>query len=370
MELIKFKLDKISKIWNHYFWNYKVLQKKINFNDEVKTNYYGDILAYFNDTFNLLYTNESSQFDKNIFHYTGLLQIIYVQQDLMDELLFIFKLQAASLSDKNPNREIRNELIGHPIRRHKKGNELISSVIFSNKTSNDTLEYIVYSKSNNFKMKVVTYDTQTILNNHKAFLNKYFDAILNKICVHLNFYEKKLSEFEKSLGNNIAFEKVFRQTEILFEDILKFNHLYSKEYLLECYRRKQEHVRYKFVIDMFLKELLSHINETRNDISEFIKEKDLGPKKYKSIPIQEIYFDSVISTKQKKIKKTDYTYELGKLHEKHPIFTIDYFQDIFKTNKKIMAELDNMNSNFYNNLEYYSSYEYLRKLILKKKADY
>lgn len=370
MELIKFKLDKITKTWNHYYWNYKVLQKKINFNDEVKTNYYGDILAYFNDTFSLLYTNENNQFGKNIFHYTGLLQIIYVQQDLIDELLFIFKLQGSLLSDKNPNREIRNELIGHPIRRNKKGNELISSVMFSNNTSNETLQYLVYSKSNNFKMKVITYDTQTILNNHKVFLNKYFDVILNKICHHLKSYEKGLTEFGKSIENNITFEKILKQTETAFEYVLKFNHLYTRTYLLECNNRRNEHPRYKFVIDMFLKELLAGINETKNDISAFIKEKDLGPPKYNKTPTPEIYFDTVISSKQKKIKKSDYTYELGKLHERHPIFTIDYFKDVFKTKKKIISELENMDSNFNNDLEYFSSYEYLRKLILKKGADH
>lgn len=370
MELIKWKLDKITEIWNHYFWNYRFLQKKINFNEEVKTNYYGDILSYFNDTFDLIYTNKNDQFQNNIFHYTGLLQIIYVHQDLMDELLHIFKLQGAPIADKNPNREIRNELIGHPIRRHKKGNELISSVLFSNSTSNKHLEYIIYSKSNNFKAKVIAYDIQAIVNNHKEFLNKYFDIILNKICIHLNNYEKRLAEFENSLKNNITFEKVLHQTDISFEYILKFNHLYTKEYLLECYKRQNDHQRYKFVIAMFLKELAFHIKETRTNIYTFIKERESGPKKYKNMPIPVVRIISKKSIKQKKTKKRDYRYELGKLHERHPVFTIDYFKDAFKTNKKIIFELENMKSNFNNDLEYFSSYEYLRKLILKKSADF
>ena len=49
------KLDKISDICNNYIWEYKFCNSKIKFTPDVKSNYFGDILIYFSDTFNLIY---------------------------------------------------------------------------------------------------------------------------------------------------------------------------------------------------------------------------------------------------------------------------------------------------------------------------
>ncbi len=40
------KLDKIADIWNNFILEYKFCNNKIKFNDEIKTNYFGDILGY------------------------------------------------------------------------------------------------------------------------------------------------------------------------------------------------------------------------------------------------------------------------------------------------------------------------------------
>lgn len=370
MELIKWKLDKTTDAWNNYFWNYKSLQKRINFNAEAKTNYYGEILSYFNDTFDLIQIGAKEDFYENIFHYTGLLQIIYVHQDLIDETLYIFKLPKSPLVDKNPNRSLRNELVGHPIRRSTIGRgELLSSVIFSNNTNSTHLEYLIYSRENDFKMKIKSFNTQDIINSHKAFLNKYFDLILKKIIDLLLHREKRLGEFEASLDTNIKFEKIIKQTEGVFEFLLKFNYLYKRDILLECFSRKDSHLRYKFAVDLFLQELKSHLKDSRKNILEFVEEIKTGPKKHKKITLEKPLFEDYVHIKIKpsrKKVKMDYDYALGKLHGKGPVFGIDYFRTLFPKNKKILAELENMEMNYYNDLEYYSSYEYLRKLILKK----
>jgi len=44
MEIIKYKLDKITDFWNFYLWDVKEIQRQIRFDEEVKTNYYGDII--------------------------------------------------------------------------------------------------------------------------------------------------------------------------------------------------------------------------------------------------------------------------------------------------------------------------------------
>ena len=121
MNIIKSKLTKINFHWNEYYFIKEFFQEKINFTDEVKTNYYGDLNNYLHDTLDLVKPFKKIKSDKDyISQIIVLLQVIYTQQDLIDELLHIFKLQNSIKEDKNPNRDIRNELIGHPISRDKR----------------------------------------------------------------------------------------------------------------------------------------------------------------------------------------------------------------------------------------------------------
>jgi len=74
------------------FLRIKIYQDKINFTDEVKTNYYRDNLSYYNDTIGLLSNIKfEADFQKAVFEAIGPLQIIYTRQDLIAELLFIFR---------------------------------------------------------------------------------------------------------------------------------------------------------------------------------------------------------------------------------------------------------------------------------------
>jgi hypothetical protein len=63
----------------------------------------------------------------------------------------------------------------------------------------------------------------------------------------------------------------------------------------------------------------------------------------------------------------DFDYKLGKLYEKeNRESNISYFKNIFRNDSEIIEELENMEVNLYNNLEYYCSYEYLTYLISNK----
>lgn len=117
------KLHRIANIWNHFIWEYKFCSQKIKFSEDVKSNYFGDILGYFQDTFDIIFTerNTKSYVDRFSYH-MSLLQAIYIQQDFIEELLIIFKCgvdkgELKKDEDYSVNREIRNELVGHPIRK-------------------------------------------------------------------------------------------------------------------------------------------------------------------------------------------------------------------------------------------------------------
>ena len=67
-----------------------IFQKKINFTDDVKTNYCGDLFSLFYDTLGLIKPfNKVNNNEEYISASIVLLQTIFVHQDLMDELLYM-----------------------------------------------------------------------------------------------------------------------------------------------------------------------------------------------------------------------------------------------------------------------------------------
>lgn len=366
MNIVEKKLDKITKFWNHYVWNYEIIQKRVLWNNEVKTNYYGDILAYFSDTFELLKPNiRQNDFKQNIFHATGLMQIIYVQQDLTDELLRIFKQPVSSRKDKNPNRQIRNELVGHPISRDR-NKTLKSSIFWGTELSEKTLHYIKYSKKSGFSGESISYQINDILESHNDFLNNQFDKILTQIKKILKSYLKKIQGLESMLDKNVDFINIVKLTSQIHEYFFEQNYLYKYEYLIECKRRENEHKRYKNVIDTFLSELERSIVETKSDIDEFFSDvkEDLNQQKEFVAPKFKIVFsesgnaDIDLST-----KRTNYSYIIQKLYSRKPVLGIDFLKEEFTNDKLIIMELDNMDNNYDNDLEYFSSCDYLRHLL-------
>jgi hypothetical protein len=122
-EILDRKRSKISDIWNNYIWEYKFCNSKIKFTNDVKSNYFGDILNYFSDTFEIIYADKKTEsFSENIENSISFLQAIYIQQDFIEELLHIFKCNVnKGILKQDPNysinRELRNELVGHPIKK-------------------------------------------------------------------------------------------------------------------------------------------------------------------------------------------------------------------------------------------------------------
>jgi hypothetical protein len=370
MKIVKNNLEQIADFWNSYVLEFKLIQNQIRWDSEVKTNYFGDILNYFTDTFELIKRKPlKNNFQDSIFYATGLLQIIYTHQDLTDELLHIFKLNSSSISDKNPNREIRNELIGHPVSREKPENsrKLRSTVFWGKGLSEDNLHYIIYSIDTNFEGVDKSFEIQTIIDNHVAFLNKYFGIILQKIRKILKTYSKQITELLTVLDKELDFEKILEFTSQRYELIFKQNYLFNIKDLKESYRRKLEHERYQNVINIFLKRLREYLIDTQSNIKRFLsveKVESIQNKIIESPKINLVFVKSFENSEVNNSKKRNFDYELSKLFsKKHPLINVNYFKRLIKDNDEITQELDNMEINFENNLEYYSSFEYLKLLI-------
>lgn len=362
---VKYKLDRIADIWNTFIWEYDFCRRKIKFTLDVKTNYFGDILGYFQDTFDIIFDDRESKSHSDRFsNQISLLQSIYVQQDFMEELLLIFKcrIEKGDLKkDSNYyiNRDIRNELVGHPIRKHK--GELISSCLFGYNGGEDKVIYLRYHKDNNFKFESMEFPIPEIIERHKEFLNNYFNVILNKLESILLSFFKKIEELEE-LINTQSFNKILEMASLHYESIFKYTDIYNKESLLKIYARKDEHRRYQNLIDKFYSDLRNGLKETKEYSTDlFHRRKEINISEIEK-PLFDIEF-----TDAKEIDKSNieipvtYHYELGKIATKRSPKEFDFFGGCLKRkcgdNKLVLNELKHMELNMYNDIEYFTAFQ-------------
>ena len=284
MEFVKIKLDEIMYIWENYILNYQFFQKQIKFTDDVKSNYFADIIVYLTDTLPLITTylkkKNSDKFHEQILNTTGLLQTIYVHQDLIVEMLHIFNLPESPLKDKNPNRRIRNELVGHPINyefvqnslSEKKVKQLKSSIFLKKSLSISTIHYLKYSRENNFSPEEFVYSTKDIIQRHNEFLNKYLDQILSKLKRNLESFSSEIENI-KNIVNQKDFNELIELIDLKYEYFFSRDGIYNQTNISEINKKKDKHPRYKFSIDLFKKELIESIKLERKDITRICQKK-------------------------------------------------------------------------------------------------
>ncbi|MEH0154478.1 hypothetical protein V6R21_10060 [Limibacter armeniacum] len=273
---IENKLYKIESLWNHFIWEYKFCSRKIKFNDDVKTNYLGSILGYFSDTLDLAFSTNKPVSNSDKFSFSmSLLQAIYIHQDFIEELLEIFKtgVNKGDLKEDESysiNRELRNELIGHPIRKFE--GKLISSTLFSYQAKQDEIQYLRYHKDNNFAFECRTVGIVEIQKRHQKFLDKYLDIILSKLNSILNEFLLELDKVEAVKENN-DFNTLLKLIELYFESIFTSDFAYDKSSLLRIYNRKNEHLRYQNFIDCFYVDLKDYLEDTRKYLVDIFERK-------------------------------------------------------------------------------------------------
>lgn len=363
---IRFKLDKIADIWNYFIWDYRFCSSKIKFNDDVKTNYFGDILGYFQDTLDIVFETKglSNEYSEKFSHTISFLQAIYIQQDFVEELLGIFRTSIDKGHLKNDhlysiNRDLRNELIGHPIRKFE--GKLISSTLFSYLANEGEIQYLRYHTDNKFQSEKKTYSIEDIQQRHKEFLKKYFEIILQKLRTILDEFVSELDKLEKVIINR-DFSTVLKLVELYFEAIFENDYLYDKGSLLKIYARKDEHQRYYNLIDRFYKDLKSAIADKKKFVTEIYEREKIDYSQISNVELPQIDFlftDSSITKTCKEEQKTTYHYEIGKIATKRNAMDFDFFGGLLRSkcenNELVLNELNHMENNIYNEIEYYTS---------------
>lgn len=363
-EELKDKLDKIANVWNYFILKYDFCKRNIKFTAEVKTNYLGDILGYFKDTFDIIFdAKETKSYSDRFASQISFLQSIYVQQDFIEELLLIFRCGIVKGDlKKNPNyfvnRDIRNELVGHPIR--KQNGKFISSCLFGYNDSNEKIVCLRYHRDNDYKFESMEFLVSEILTRHKEFLNEYFDKIIDKLKIILSEFIKELENIERLIDKK-SFDEILQILSVFYESIFEYDFIYDKESLLKIYSMKDDHKRYQNLIDKFYHDLKVSIKEKKEiAIRLFEKKKEI---KIKSIekPIFDVEFIEGKNEKSnEKERPVTYHYELGKIATKRNPMDFEFFGRCLKRkcedNEIVLKELEHMKLNMYNDIEYYSAF--------------
>jgi len=266
------------------------------------------------------------------------------------------------------NRELRNELVGHPIRKYE--DKLVSSTLFSYRAKDNEIEYLRYHKDNNFKFESKSFNIADILKRHNDFLNKYFDAIINRLRVILDEYVVELNKLENVINNN-DFNTILKLVELYFESIFNLDSIYDKSSLLKIYNRKEEHQRYKTFIERFISDLRNCLTATKVNITSVFEPKqtnNIGQRENFDLP--KIKFEFNGPTDEPREQKMSYQYEIGKLATKRNPKDFEFFSGLLKSkyqdNRAVMEELKHMELNLFDEIEYYTS---LRLIGLELKKD-
>ncbi len=380
MEEIYKKLETIRDVWNYNIWDYPYCQSEIKFDEEAKTNYFGDLMGYFHDTLDMLKSPITGDGKLGVFSYhVSLFQILYVQQDFIEELLRLFstnynKGDLKKDDNYSINREIRNELVGHPIRRDKVG-KLVSSTLFSYESLQGKIEYLRYRQENNFEFEAVKHKLEDVLNRHSNFLNTWLDVIIEKLKLVVNKHKIELKKIQSKIFN-VKFESLICLLDQKYKPFLENTYLYDKESILKIYEKRGIHRRYRIVYEQFIDDLVSSLAEQINSCDEvftrnFIVYDQPAPRVkplFYNGKDGKIHIDVPMRKRKPGRPKKDYNYPLQKLIDSHRRNYRDFqfFSGSILAqckNKIVEKELDRMLQYLDDDVEYISSYRLISKIL-------
>lgn len=166
-----------------------------------------------------------SNYQLAVYDTVSVLQLMYIGQDLIEELRFVFKMPQSSGADKLLIRTLRNELTGHPISRGK-NNSFISSVFFTRNSHGKIIEYLRYHKDKDYKPEAIRHEWSELVRTHEAYLLVNLNERLVTVKSKLKRYQNQLTQFMKTFPR-ISFEGVIIKTDHLLETFFEHSNLYS-----------------------------------------------------------------------------------------------------------------------------------------------
>lgn len=367
---VKDKLDIIADVWNEFIWDNKFCRNQINFSSDAESNYFGDILGYFYDTFEIIYEKKNGvEYSENFSSHISFLQAIYVQQDFIEEMLILFKtgiVKGDLKLDPNYalNREIRNELVGHPFR--KIGDRVISSTVFGYERSPDTITYLRYHADNDFKCEIIKVKIGDITKRHTTFLHTNFDLIIEKLKSVVASYSDELEGVKEKI-ETVSFQSLVKIISQKLKPFLENTFLYDEKSILEIYEKRNEHKRYRVVYESFLNDLKRRITQLQEYcISVFSR--PVFSDDHIELPLFDDNYNLINMPRKIKAgrEKESYHYELGKLSTKRQPRDFEFFSGFLKAKCKdetVLYELERMKDYLDNDVEYLSSHKLISKIL-------
>ena len=368
---VKDKLKIIDNVWNDFIWDNKFCRNQINFSPEAESNYLGDILGYFYDTFDIIYEKKNgAEHAENFASHISFLQSIYVQQDFIEEILILFKTNIVKGDLKldlnySLNREIRNELVGHPFR--KIDSNVISSTVFGYERDPNTIAYLRYHRDNDFKCEIIKVKIEEITERHTAFLNTYFDIIIEKLKSVTARYSEELEGVKKKM-ETVSFPSLVKILSQKLKPFLENTYLYDENSILEVYEKRNQHRRYTTVYESFLSDLKKRISEMQESCDSIFA-KHVFTDHHIELPLFDDDYNliNIFPLKVKAgRKKESFHYELGKLSTKRQPKEFDFFSGFLKAkcnNKTVLFELERMGNHLDNDVEYLSSHKLISRIL-------
>ncbi|MCC6702931.1 MAG: hypothetical protein IT221_15475 [Fluviicola sp.] len=380
IEVLENKLKVLNDIWVTYFFSYPFFHSKVKFTEEEKTNYIGVIFGYFRDSLDVVFANsigvEGNYASKFAYH-IALLQSIYVQQDLTEELLIIFKtgVDRGTLNkDLNfsENRRIRNELVGHPISRNSDFS-LRSSTVFGYESNGNRICYLKYEfpEEKNIVQKV---EIEDILVRHINFLNTYLDILLEKSYSMLCKFKSNVLDVlglhlsKNDTGNIIKFSLIHFEKEFDSQNEIRLSQV-------EGLANNKSHLRYDYAFKQYLQDVTDFHRDKVRDIDEIVSKKRLLPRTNVKVDRQSI-IPKIVFVKGGEndgshiFERTDYNYEMGKLYSKRNPMDFEHFsQSILlehADDQSIIDEIEHLRNNLDSTIEYNCSWNYLSGLLETK----
>jgi hypothetical protein len=374
----KDKLVLIKEIRNSFEYFDKKANSYIycNFN-------FSDVYQYFIKTYELIdiETDKKISHNDSFFRFFGLLQVIYVQQDLTDAIAKVFGVNIENSPNRKINRNLRDQLIGHPLSDERDSNKrnrkqcmentckLKSTIILKNITPK-TFYYISYEPENiDQQYSEKSENIDSILARHIAFLNDCLDSILEKCFKEL---ERQILKNEEFIGNYLN-DKIpeIRKYECWFKQYLNYTS-FELDILRFCVNKREEHKKYEVYLVEFKRMIVIGYIEMVDRFEKFTKRLvKTNSIEYDFRPNKSIY--SNLKKEKKKlesyfVQSNNHTigHDLRDISEPYnDLWDIGFNQlsRVFINDIDVINELNNLKIIKSEAIEYDISYRYIRFLV-------